>query len=157
MGPSVRAKFRVLGIEHRYDGLFLAELKPVMNKAGNNYEENKTFWEYSPNGESRLTFSGKHNLEVGAYYYIDIEQVEFPKDGDNSWLLNDVSRHSDGGGEVFLSWYRSYDHHTGRPDGLLSGNLKIGMDKKAQGAMLTLSQPGTKWTVIFTLADPSDG
>jgi len=155
MGPLVRAKFRCLSITQKYDGLWLAELRPVQQK-GVNSEENKKFWEYSPNGECNLTYYAKHALEIGAYYYIDMEQVEHPQPNGEHWTLNSISRNESGGGEVYLSWYKAYDYQKPKPEGMLSGSLKIGMEAKAQGALAALSTPGSKWNVKFNFAEASD-
>jgi hypothetical protein len=156
MGHRVRAKFRCLSILQKYDGLFVAELKPVQQK-GDNSEENKLFWSYTPSGECTLNYHAKHPLEVGAYYYIDMDDVEFPDKDGEYWTLGSISRSEGGGGTAELSWNKSYDYQKGRPEGMLYGSLKMWMEPKAEGALNMLSKPGTKWKVSFNFAEASDG
>jgi hypothetical protein len=153
MGHHVRAKFRCLGIESKYDGTIIAELKPVQQK-GSNSKENAEFWSYSPNGESKLVFFKKCPIEVGAYYYIDMI-FEEGVDDNLRWKQDSLSRGSEGGGEVYLSWYGNHDYRN-RPEGMLHGYVKIGMEPKARGALEAFSHPGSKWKVDFTFAEPSD-
>jgi hypothetical protein len=153
MGHHVRAKFRCLGINQRYDGNFIAELKPVQQK-GSNSKENAEFWSCSPNGGCSLVFHKKHPLEVGAYYYIDMV-FEEGADSPELWKLDYLTRNSEGSAEVCLSWYCTYDWRN-KPEGMLTGNVKIGMEKKAEGAIKAFSQPGSKWAVEFTFAEASD-
>jgi len=153
MGHHVRAKFRCLSILTRYDGTIVAELKPVQQK-GSNSKENAEFWSYSPNGEAQLVFHKKHTIEVGSYYYIDMldEQHE---EGLELWKLDSIGRHSEGAAEVYLSGYKAYDHDK-KPEGRIGGYLKMWMEPKAQGAIASFSSPGSKWSVSFTFAEPSD-
>lgn len=152
----VRAKFRCMSITNRYDGIVTAELKAVMNRKGGNYEENKMFWEYSPNGEAHLTFKTDCTMAVGAYYYIDMCLLEGETKEDGTWLLQNVSRYDSGGGSIDMCMRRNYDHRN-IPRGLIYGTLKISLDAKAKGAIDMLKDPGTSWSVNFSFAEPSDG
>jgi len=154
MGHHVIAKFRCLSITQKYDGIFLAELRPVMQKGGNS-RENAAFWSYSPNGEAQLCFHKKCPLEIGAYYYINMAREDDVEIADG-WKLNYLTRNDSGGAEVYLSWYKSYDYRNGKPEGMLQGTVKINMEPKAKGAIESFNEPGTKWNVKFDFAEPSD-
>jgi hypothetical protein len=146
----VRAKFRCLGITEKWDGSFVAELSPVMQK-GENSEENKQFWSASPSGECHLTYHAVHDLKVGAYYYIDMVQ-----DDEGKWSLDEVSDRGEGSGEVFFYYYRNYDYQKPKPHGLITGNFKIGIDGQHTNALSAFGKAGTKWKVDFTFAEASD-
>lgn len=154
MGHHVIAKFRCLSITQKYDGVFLAELKPVMQK-GSNSKENAEFWSCSPNGDSQLCFYKKCPLDIGAYYYINMVH-EDDAEGADDWKLSYLTRNESGGAEVYLCWYKSYDYRDGKPEGMLQGSVKIYMDPKAKGAIEAFRDPGTKWKVTFDFAEPSD-
>lgn len=151
MGHHVVAKFRVLSITQKYDGIFTAELQPVMQR-GNNSKENAEFWSYSPNGLASLTFYKTCPLQIGAYYYINMKQ---DPDTKPEWNLDYLTKSAGGGAEVYLSWYKSYDYRN-KPEGMLGGSVKIGMEPKAKGAIEAFGEPGSKWTVTFDFAEPSD-
>ena len=148
-GP-VRAKFRCLSITQKWDGLWIVELGPVMQR-GENSEENKSFWEASPSGECHLTFHAEHDLKIGAYYYIDM----VPND-EGEWELHSVMSSSHGSGEVYLSHYKNYDYKKPMPVGLLRGNLKIGIDGEKTSALESFGRPGGKFDVTLTFAEASD-
>ena len=147
---QVRAKFRCLGITYKWDQTILAELGPVMNRKSENFEENKKFWQASPTGECHLTYHAEHDLEIGAYYYIDMVQ-----DDDGEWELSEVSSRGEGSGEVFFSCYRSYDYQN-KPKGMLNGHFKIGIDGHHTDALAAFGEAGRKWKVAFTFAEKSD-
>jgi hypothetical protein len=149
---QVRAKFRILSITKKYDGIIEAELRPVMNKKSENFEENKKFWQASPSGECHLTYGDECDLQLGAYYYIDMVPNE-----KGLWTLHSVTDQGEGSGEVFFSHYLSYDYREPRPKGMISGNLKIGIDGHHTAAMQAFGKAGTKWDVNFGFAEPSDG
>jgi hypothetical protein len=121
-----------------------------MNRKSENFEENKKFWQASPSGECHLTYHKEHDLELGAYYYIDMVQDEA-----GEWELCEVVNHGGGSGEVFFSHHRNYDYQN-VPTGLLRGNLKIGIDGHHTEALAAFGEPGKKWKVAFSLAEPSD-
>jgi hypothetical protein len=146
----VRAKFRCLSIAEKWDRSFVAELAPVMQK-GENSEENQKFWNASPCGECALTFNVEHDLEVGAYYYIDMVADE--KGG---WSLNSVTDRGEGSGEVVFYFYRQYDWKKTKPHGLITGELKIGIDGHHTEALAAFGKAGTKWKVEFKFAEASD-
>jgi hypothetical protein len=149
MGP-VRAKFRCLEINHKWDGTRIVKLSPVMQR-GEHSEENRRFWEASPNGDCELVYHVDHPIELGAYYYIDMIPTS---DGD--WNLSTLSKWSTGG-EVSLSHYRNYDYRN-KPKGLLSGHLKIGIDGTKTEALESFGEPtdDNRWKVEFRYAEPSD-
>jgi len=122
---------------------------------GANPEENKRFWKASPTGELQLHYHQEHPLEVGAYYYVDMKPLE--GESDRTWYLSSVLYHGSGGGEVSFYHHRSYDWKEGKPDGLLSGELKIGIDSSAQAALDAFGRAGTNWSVTLTFAEASDG
>ena len=75
----VRAKFRCLEITYRLDNA-TAKLKPVIAKNDdwpNGSRENAAFWDATPSGECELHYRthGDVDVEVGAYYYIDMDPV----------------------------------------------------------------------------------
>lgn len=146
----VRAKFRCLGITEKWDGSFVAELSPVMQK-GENSEENKRFWQASPSGECSLTYHAEHDLKVGAYYYIDMVADE-----EGVWNLSEVSNRGEGSGEVFFYHHLQYDWQKPKPHGLLTGNLKIGIDGGHTDALKAFGEAGKKWKVSFSFAELSD-
>lgn len=145
----VRAKFRCLGITHKWDGSIIAELGPVMNRKCENFEENKKFWQASPTGECHLTYNVKADLQVGAYYYIDMISEE------GEWQLNEIIHRGEGSGEVFFSYYRNYDYNN-PPEGMIRGHLKIGIDGNHTNALALFGEAGTKWKINFIFAAPSD-
>ena len=159
---TVRAKFRCLGINAKYDGLFIAELKPVMQR-GSNSEENKRFWEASPNGDCELVFNKCCPLVPGAYYYLDLSPVNDMEgpisklEIEERWSLEVVTEFGAGNSEVSFSYWRQYDYKLPRPDGLASGRLKLGLDaKKGRAAYENFSHPGSKWKLAVSFAEASD-
>lgn len=157
MGHQVRAKFRCLRVTTDYSGQISLELRPVQQK-GANPKENAEFWSYTPNGESHLVFFKKAEfdgvaLQVGNYYYIDMECVEL--DDNKLWSLQYRTLQSDDSAEVYLSRQESYNYND-RPVGFLNGYIKMGLEAKAKGAIEAFRRPGSKWKVTITLAELSD-
>jgi hypothetical protein len=151
---QIRAKFRCLSVTEKWNGEFVGEFSPVMQK-GENSEENKKFWKYTPAGEAELTFHEEHDLQVGAYYYIDMVA-----DDDGEWSLSSVTKdgHRDQGrtgGKVALSYYRSHDYRD-VPKGLLRGSLEMQLSGEANGTLDLFGEAGGRWKVTFTFAEPSD-
>ena len=140
----VRAKFRCLELTY-YLTDARAKLKPVIAKnkdwpAGS--EENAAFWQASPSGECEVRFRthGEVDLEVGAYYYIDMERSD-----SGGWKLFEVSRSETSlGVKLGLGWDSS------RP--VVSSNLHI--DIQNEGAWPPfLEAVGSLWSVTFTKAE----
>ncbi len=151
---QIRAKFRCLSVAEKWDGTFVGQFGPVMQN-GENSEENKKFWKYTPAGDAELTYNKEHDLEVGAYYYIDMTA-----DADGDWFLSSVTK--DGsrqqgrtGGKVELSYYRDHDYRD-VPKGLLRGSLKVQLSGEANGTLDLFGDAGSKWKVEFIFAEPSD-
>lgn len=154
MGHHVVAKFRVLSITQKYDGLFVADLRPVFPRSGKHSPENAEFWSYSPTGEATLHFQKKCPLEIGAYYYINMERQDDVVVPD-AWVQSYIQKWGSGGAEIYISYQKSYDHKN-KPEGLTYGSLKMGMEEKAKGAIEAFSSPDAKWKVTFDFASPSD-
>lgn len=150
---QVRAKFRCLSITEKWDGTYVAEFGPVMQK-GEQSAENKRFWKYTPAGDATLTFNDEHPLKVGAYNYIDMQ----PSD-DGDWSLSSVTK--DGskgeriGGKVTLSHYRDYDYRN-VPKGLLRGSLEMQLSGEANNTLDFFGDAGSMWKVLFVFAEDSD-
>jgi hypothetical protein len=149
----VRAKFRCLSITEKWDGHFIAELGAVMQR-GENSEENKTFWKYTPAGKAELIYNREHDLTIGAYYYIDMTPS---KEGE--WYLSSLTRHGHNGqvdgGVVNLSHHRDYDYRK-VPQGMLRGSVEMSLSDEAKGALEAFGEAGSTWKVQFTFAEPSD-
>lgn len=150
---QVRAKFRCLGITEKWDGSFIAELSPVMQK-GENSEENKLFWKYTPAGEATLTYHKEHDLEIGAYYYIDMVPHK-----DGGWSLSSVTKDGNHGkrtgGKIVLSYCRKHDYRD-VPTGLLRGVLEVQLSGEANGTLDFFGDAGSLWKVTFAFAEASD-
>lgn len=158
----IRAKFRCMAITALLDGCQI-RLAPVIPKKGlPNFEENKQFWEYSPSGECNLTYKGQPTLteengvsavfEVGSFYFIDMEKTRGAdsknsdlKDVDGLWSLQRREDH--------LGGYANVDFTCYPKTGLLkSGDLKIGLSDKADGAKAAFGQPAYGWSIGFRFA-----
>ncbi len=154
MSGRIRAKFRCLGIEHRWDGLQLVEMQPVTKSSGDlNCEENKLFWDASPSGKLSLTYVGESPYTPGDFYYIDMQQVA-PDADEPVWGLSSVRRSAHGGGEVNLNYFRERkDWNVPAEPGLQGGSLLIGINYSEVVEMYGL--PGTNWRVDIKPA-PAD-
>lgn len=155
MGPSIRAKFRVLSIKQSFDGSIVAELRPVWQK-GKNSAENERFWKASPSGECTLVFHRQHDLVLGAYYYIDMTRYYDSEKVEDAWSLGGVSKRGKGSGTVDLSYYKNRDWSKPTPVGLLSGDIKISIDGEHTDALKSFGEPVSQWRVEFTFAEASD-
>jgi hypothetical protein len=142
----VRAKYRCMSITNRWDGTTEIEFQPVTNRTDN--EENCSFWKYTPAGAASLTYWKGHEAPFGAgdYYYIDIEQ-----DDEGLWCLD---KNVDQGERL--------DVHLGtnwlKPEelgGIRHGKFEASIDNPS-GAAPFRDQVGTKWSVAFIYAEPSD-
>ena len=153
---QVRAKFRCLGITHRYDHNFIVELGAVMNKKGDNFEENKSFWNCTPTGKAEVVCVHECDFEPGAYYYVDL--VESGEDDD--WHLNYVRLSDNGQGDVSFSWFRrmpkGWDYKQPTLPGPHRGSLEMTIESGKTKALSVFDKPGSTWKVAFTLAGPSD-
>lgn len=154
----IRAKFRCLGINLRWDGGSVVDLSPVTKrhyKYGEepmNFAENEQFWKYSPSGECSLHFDTinleKIPFKVGSYYYIDMEKIEdVVRVGSVLWVLqSNTNWGTNGEGEITLS--RGY---VTDEQGLKSGTLKIGLSGES-AKVSTFGDVGKMWDVTFKLA-----
>lgn len=150
---SVRAKFRCLGITHKWNKEIVAELGVVMNKKGEHYQENKLFWEYTPTGKCELVFHEECELEVGAYYYVDLVETE----EEDAWHLNSLRLSDNGQGDVSFSWYKPRkDYQAPLGAGMHRGSLEMGIESGKTKALDAFQKPGTRWKVAFTFANASD-
>jgi len=119
--------------------------RPVKRDSGQD-PENEIFWKYTPSGSAKLTFMGACDYQPGAYYYIDMTLAE-----DGEWTLDLVTRRGNGSGDVELA-------STWKPvteGGLRHGKLEMGIDSARVIDLFGL--PDSKWNVVFTYAEASDG
>lgn len=157
---TIRAKFRCLEITTRYDGNITAKLAAVKREGKDS--ENSHFWKYSPNGECELTFYKECNVEVGSYYYIDLDRViEKPshQDRKDHPALWELSRRDENNSyfNIELSWYLTRaDYSQPPPAGLISGRFKVGLSEDAVGAREGFKPTCSLWTVAFLFAEKSD-
>lgn len=149
----IRAKFRCLGINLKWDGSSTAELKPVTKKKyeygkeAMNFAENEQFWKYSPSGECSLGFKTtdieKLPVRLGSYYYIDMEQ-----DDAGEWELSTISNYgAQGAGEVYFSVNNSGE----AAEKLHFGTLKIGLSGES-AKVSHFGATSKKWKITFSLA-----
>jgi len=139
----IRAKFRCMKISRNWRGLQIAEFLPV-NRSKDKDPENARFWEATPGGESQLVFMGEMPYEPGDYYYIDMEP-----NPEGLWSVDSMTRHETCGEVYFRSTYGS------PAEGFMNGFLQMTIvflevyDK--------FGKPGSKWDVVFSFAEKSDG
>jgi len=148
---SIRAKFRCMSLKPDWQGYTEVLLRAVMGSKGNS-EENKQFWEATPNGEAAFTVKGHSGLfEPGVFYYIDMWLDETkPESG---WQLYEVAKQAEGVGSVtFHPHYRDRDSAE-KAVAPLWGNLK--MDITKSGTLALFGEPGAWWRITFTRA-PAD-
>ena len=153
----IRAKFRCLSLTNKYDGTIVAALAPV--KRDGKDPENAEFWKYSPNGECELFFHKECSIEVGAYYYVDMEQVLKQPDAEKHPELWELSRRDENQSyvNVELSWYvERPDHSKPPPVGMTSGRFKVGLSEDAVGAKEGFKPTRSLWSVKFVFAEASD-
>jgi len=139
----IQAKFRCMSVAKKWDGTETVEFRPV-NRGKNKDPENQKFWDATPSGEASLTFRGPGGFEPGDYYFINTTLGE-----SGLWLLHYVTRHADGGGEVYLG--REW---TQTGSGLVSGYLKMGVNYRE--VVDAFGEANTKWDVEFVHAEKSD-
>ena len=160
---KIRAKFRCMSISDGLNDSVQVRLAAVIPKKGlPNFEENRQFWEYSPSGECMLTYAGRPMLVepdgvsaafvVGSFYFIDMEKQQCVdaknsdlKDTDGLWSLSRREDHVGGYGNVDFCVYPK----TGQ---LKSGDLKIGLSEKADGAKTAFGTPAYGWSISFHFA-----
>jgi hypothetical protein len=132
-----------MSVTHKWDETEIAEFLPV-NRGKKKDPENQAFWDATPSGKGSLTFNGPSGLDPGAYYYIDMSPSE-----EGTWSLNHVT-HYDECGEVSLgrSW-ASVER------GLVTGFMT--MTISYMETVRLFGEPGSKWDVTFTHAEPNDG
>ncbi len=140
---QIRAKFRCLKITRTWDGFEHVELAPVMANSGDNFEENKAFWDASPSGEMKLMYIGPSPYEPGAFYYIDMRQ------GGGDWTLSSVT-FGDGQGDVKLHHYRGEEDWKNPKSGLRQGNLEIWIN--VLSTLELYGKPADGWVVEVTPA-----
>lgn len=149
---TIRAKFRCMSLKTTYDGYTEVVLRAVMGNKGS-CEENKRFWESTPNGEATFTMRGVVPFESGAYYYIDMEP-NTDSDAKTWWQLYEVKKRAQGCGGVNFQ-----PQHKGREDAEavqqpLWGSLT--MDITRDGTLSLFGEPGPKWRISFSRAPDDD-
>jgi hypothetical protein len=153
---QVRAKFRCLSITKKWDHSVVAELGAVMNKKGDNFEENRSFWDCTPTGKVELVYHDECELEVGAYYYVDLVETE----DESAWHLNYVRLSDNGQGDVGFSWWRKmpegWNHKQPMLPGMHRGSFEMAIEGTKTKALEAFQKPGSRWKVSFTFASPSD-
>lgn len=152
----IRAKFRCLHTYHDWNGFSKAHLGPVYPQKGEGIEtidaaENQKFWEASPTGEIDLSFpqnAGTGIFKPGDYYYVDIAPWSEDSEG-LPWILDEMtSTYS----QLRVKLARRWDAE----DALRSGDFQMGIDN--QKAWPTFQgKVGTKWAIVFTRAQATDG
>lgn len=151
MNTTIRAKFRCMGFRQDWQNYTEVLLRAVMGNKGNS-EENKQFWEATPNGEASFTIKGHSGFfEPGIFYYIDMWAEEGqPNVG---WQLFEVAKRAGGIGSVtFQPQYKERDAAE-KEVAPLWGSLK--MDITKSGTLALFGEPGRLWRINFTRA-PSD-
>lgn len=71
-------------------------LVPVMPKIAGypeGCEENRSFWNATPSGEVVLTYLGEPEVQVGAFYYIDLARMHEGHKEESPWKLWEVTLH----------------------------------------------------------------
>lgn len=149
----IRAKFRCLSLMTKYDGMVIAALAPV--KRTGKDQENDTFWKYSPNGDCELHFFKECPIEVGAYYYVDMQRAPEGAEGAKLWSLSRRDE-QESYVNVELSWYLKRDWQAPCRAGMLSGRFKVGLSVEAAVAREEFKPTNSLWEVSFVFAEPSD-
>jgi hypothetical protein len=93
---SVRALFRILSVAHSWDGGILVSLAPTSQKRnGEECEENKRFWRWTPSGSGEIRIGKPERPELfergallgpGSYVYLDLFDVEEAPDAPENGL-----------------------------------------------------------------------
>lgn len=146
----VRAKFRCMGIDKRWNGEEHVEFLPVTHKyphtTGSEVDahENLAFWKATPSGSIKLTYNqGQANeFRHGDYYYVD-----FVPEDDGDWTLEPVTLYI---GSMKVEFYTAW----GGKD-LQQGNIEMSIDNEAAWPSF-VGKVGSKWTVKFMWAEASD-
>ena len=146
----IRAKFRCMGVERRWDKTHRIEMLPVTHKetwtSHGEVEapENLQFWKATPAGRIRATFGDTHEcpFNPGDYYYVDFEA-----DPNGRWRLQKVTQLSE-----------SLEVRFEAPWGtelLQFGNIEMTIDNGAAWDSFD-GRAGTPWSVTFRFAEASD-
>lgn len=146
----IRAKFRCLSVEKKWNGEALVRLGPV-KRDGDRDSENNFFWKYTPSGHAELGYVAKQEppFDVGAYYYVHFTKAETLADGTGSWRLSQLNQY-DGGAEITFIC---------SDDEALKckwSSLKMNLSGEATGAREVLQPQGSRWNVSFTFAEATD-
>ena len=136
----IRAKFRCLGVEERWDGTTNVDLQPVIpSKKDDGQGENARFWEATPAGSIKLTLTrgAIHTFVSGAYYYID-----FARSAEGRWDLYSFTKSMNSMEVVFSArWDNTAD--------IGDGTIKLTVDNDdLLGEFDTWV--GFPWSVVFT-------
>jgi len=143
----IRSKFRCLELTYHLKQAS-AKLKPVIAKNDDwqmGSEENAMFWDATPSGECDVRWQshGDVSLEIGAYYYIDLEEV--PEGNDHTWKLWEVSQsESSLGIKLGLGWDQT------RPIAQATYQIDIHNEKAWEEFQ---GKAGSHWEVTFTRAE----
>ena len=73
MVQNMRAKFRVMGVERRWDKVHNVELAPVYDDGS---DENASWSKYTPSGSAKLITGAECPFVAGEYTLIDFEFLE---------------------------------------------------------------------------------
>lgn len=154
MRRPVRAKFRCMGVERRWDGKQNVNLAPLARGRGKD-PENEIFWEATPTGSAELVLaSGEHPFEPGDYYYIDFEPVGNDTDCLLAWSM--TLTHGRNHKRFEMSVY-NYDDPADLDIPVRRGRVEIGIDDSKTEAWEALGTPDEGlWRVRFTWAEKSD-
>jgi len=159
MRAPVRAKFRVLTIKREWDGKWAVEMRPI-NRGRGKDPENSLFWDATPSGDATLEFPAEPDMEIGAYYYMDL----IPDDeGDTH--LDCLKFHRGGGIGVSFSRGHTAPHPVWPADDRLLWmydrlEMSIGGGddfdlRDSMGANFGLPDDGA-WRLEVTFSEPSD-
>lgn len=159
----IRAKFRCLSIEQKWNGEIAVRLGPVKRGDGKD-TENDFFWKYTPSGKAELVFhktgarmrdgevvmKNEASFKSGDYYYLDMQRrvdLTLPL---GTWRINRIE-HQDYG--VTVGFYCQGDDEIG----CTWSSLEMQLSAEAVGAREVLQPHGSKWHIAFTHAEASDG
>lgn len=151
MASIIRAKFRCLSIEQKWNGETFIKLGPVRRDDGKD-PENRFFWKHTPSGEATLMFQkGKEPpFKAGDYYFLDMQTA---RDANRNipapWRINQIEQQDYG---VTVGFYCTGDEDVG----CVWSTLKMQLSGEATGAREALQPHGSHWHIRFTFAEPSD-
>lgn len=78
---EIHAKFRCLGVNHRWDGERIVDLAPIYKDDG--APENALYFESTPSGNAEVKTGPACPFEPNKTYYIDMDRVEL-KEGEET-------------------------------------------------------------------------